>query len=82
MLPGGGCWGLSNIVKAGGILGKGQQLCRITEHFSWQQNSAANCFTDNEAERKDYFLCPLPALAKTRGVQLDVKSQLVWYHAR
>lgn len=46
MLPGGGCWGLSNIVKAGEILGKGQQLCRITEHFSWQQNSAANCFTD------------------------------------
>ena len=38
VLLGGGCWGLSNMLKGGEILGKGQQLCRITKHFSWQKN--------------------------------------------
>lgn len=65
------------------VLGKGQQLCRITKHFSWERIAlGSQQFCRLEAERKNDFLRPSPGLAKSRRVQLVVKSRWVWYHAR
>lgn len=80
MLPGGGCWGLSNMLKAREILGKGQQLCRLSKHFSWQQNPAANCFTDTRLRGR--ITSSAPSQLWQRHEEYSWMWRASWYGTR
>lgn len=70
------------MLKGGEILGKGQQLCRITKHFFLAEKPGCRWFCRHEAGRKDYFLCPLPRPGKDTCGAAECEEQLLWYRAR